>query len=308
MKASILLFILTLSTCFYSTAQRWGNNVGNHYWGIQIGLLANIGTHITQVGLKIQGYYRYKFTQINIGNQLRFVGYDLSQSPQYISQRINAGVVLLAGKQESNPQFILSGLNHQSKYNLGIAYNYLWYINRIGTSQKSGGFGLHIKQVSFIIENDIFAGQGRDRFRTSYAGLFYHNGLFNIGLNTILWTGETRNAPLKNPSHQFLIGYKDLSKMPFGKISHGILSISLDYQIFYGNTLSASIGIDDEHIRDILQNKLIHDKKFIPKKIRNPNPNYLMLDKKGMPVISPSQKVAPPQFYFQLGLNTSGTY
>lgn len=301
-------FLLFFLFCSPTYGQRWGNSMGDSHWGVQVGMSVNIGTHITQVGLKIQGYYRYKFVQINAGDQLRFNGYDLSGASDYISQRINTGIVLLAGKRNTSPQLILSGLNHQSRYSYGVAYNYLWYLDKIGTTQKSGGFALHIKQISLVTENDFFAGKGRDRFRTSYAGIFYHEGLFNIGLNTLLWTGETAHVSLQNPHNQYEIGYVDLSKNPFGRISHGIVSISFDYQIFYGNSISLSAGIDDEHIRDILQNKFIHDKQFVPKKIRRPNPNYPMLDKNGFPVIGKGKKVAPAKLFLQLALNRGLTY
>lgn len=304
-KLILLLFILSINNVF---CQQWGNRAEDSQWGFQVGMSINIGTHIAQVGLKIQGYYRYKFVQLNVGDQLRFNAYDFSGFNNYVSQRINTGIVLLAGKRNTHPQLILTGLNHQSRYNYGLAYNYLWYLDNIGTKQRSGGFALHIKQVSLITENDIFGGSGEDRFRTSYAAVFYHNGLFNIGLNTVLWTGETAHTPLQNPGNQYEIGYKDLSSNPFGKISHGIVSVSLDYQIFYGNTLSAVVGIDDEHVRNILQNKFIHDKRFIPKKIRHPNANYPMLDKDGYPVVTKQQKVAPPRFLFQLGINRNMTY
>src|SRR5690554_7664459 len=72
----------------------------------------------------------------------------------------------MGGKKNTTPQLILDGLNHQSENNFAVAYNYLWYFDNIGTSQRSGGWGVHIQQVSLYIENDIFAGSGRDRKST----------------------------------------------------------------------------------------------------------------------------------------------
>ncbi|PKR80900.1 hypothetical protein CW751_06945 [Brumimicrobium salinarum] len=300
-------YLLTLGLVFYATtssAQKWTNES----WGVQVGLSANLGTHITHVGLKIQGYYSYDFIQFNLGNHIRFNNTHLGKRKNFVTQRINTGVVLKAGKKSIAPQLIFDGLNHQSKSSLAIAYNYLWYFDNIGTSQRSGGWGIHIQQFSFLIENDIFAGSGRDRYRTSYAGIAYHDDLYNISLNTQLWTGDTRGTPLLNtPDSIYQKGYKDLSSTHYGKTSHGILSIGIDYEIIYGNHASLVVGIDGEKIRNGLQNKFMHDKKFIPKKWRKPNVNYPMLNIYGMPVHR-KEEASPLRFFMQTGLNRSFSY
>lgn len=285
-------------------AQKWRKK----HWGIQIGVSANFGTHINQMGLKIQGYYTYKFVQINAGNQIRFNTLNLGKRKNYIAQRINTGVVFLGGKRNISPQLIFDGLNHQSEYQYGLAYNYLWYFDNIGTSQVSGGFGLHIQQFSLLIENDLFAGTGRDRFRTSYVGIMYHNDLYNISLNSNLWTGETQGTLLKNtPDSLYLKGYKDLRNTAFGRTSHGILNIGLDYQIMYGNIVSVMVGIDAEKIRNGLQNNFMHNQVFFPKSWRKPNTIYPMLDSEGLPVHN-KKNIAPTKPYIQVGINRSLSY
>lgn len=281
---------------------RWKN------WGFQVGVSANFGTHINQMGLKIQGFYTYKFIQLNVGDNIRFNTTNLGDRKNYIAQRINTGIVFMGGKRSISPQFILDGLNHQSKYQYALAYNYLWYLDNIGTSQRSGGFGLHIQQFSLLIENDIFSGTGRDRFRTSYVGIMYHDGFFNISLNSNLWTGETRGTPLINtPDSLYLKGYKDLRNNPFGRTSHGILNAGIDYQIMYGNVVSMRMGIDSERIRNGLQNKLMHRQVFYPKNWRKPNTIYPMLDANGFPVHN-KELAAPACFFIQLGINRTLSY
>lgn len=285
-------------------AQKWSEE----HWGVQVAITADIGSHINQVGLKVQGYYTYEFVQLNLGNHIRFNSSHFGGRKDYVTQRINTGIALLGGKRNSRPQLIFDGLNHQSNHDYAIAYNYLWYLDNTGSSQRSGGFGLHIQQISLYVENDLFAGLGRDRYRTSHASISYHDELYNFSLNTQLWTGDTRGTRLMNTiDSMYVVGYKDLSATHYGKSSHGILSIGVDYQIFYGNYLSAVAGIDSEHIRHGLQNRFMHNKKFVPMRWRKPNVNYPMLNSDGLPVHF-RKEAKPDQLFLQFGLNRSFSY
>lgn len=282
--------------------------IQNDNWGLQIGLSANFGTHINQFGVKIQGYYTEEFVQINAGNLFLINASNLANRKNFIENRINVGAVLLAGKRGSMPTFIFDGLNHQTAYDYGLAYNYLWYLDNSDSYQVSGGFGFHIKQFSLLIENDLLAGNGRDRFRTSFTQLNYHNEMINIKLNTQLWTGETWGTKLKRrDENPYLGGYKDLRNTLYGRNSHGILSLGIDYYLFFGNSLSATLGIDSEVLRNGLQNRFMHDKPFIPKRWRKPNPSYPMLDENGL-LVHDKNEVKKSRFYFQFGLNQPTTY
>ncbi|MCO5267933.1 MAG: polymorphic toxin type 23 domain-containing protein [Brumimicrobium sp.] len=277
-------------------------------WGVQIGISSELGTHIQNFGIKIQGYYNYQFVQANTGLNLRFNMLNIGGRSDFIETRFNIGVALMGGKRTAIPQFILDGLNHQTSYQYGIAYNYLWYLDNAGSSQSSAGFGLHIEQFSLLMENDLFIGKGSDRFRTSYLGINYHNQFYNLSIHTKLWTGDTRNTKLLNtPDSLYAYGYKDLRDKLYGRYSHGIISASVDYLIFWGNSISAEVGFDSERFRDILQNKMIHDKRFVPQKLRKPDPNYPMLNKEGLPIHN-KKEARPPRVLFQAGLNRALTY
>lgn len=304
MKPKLLYITIILCLSFTLNAQKWEQNG----WGLQIGISADFGTHINQIGFKIQGYYSYEFVQVNIGNHIRFNTTHLGKREDFVTQRINTGIVLMGGREVASPQLILDGLNHQSKNEFAVAYNYLWYFDNIGTSQRSGGWGIHIQQFSVLIENDLFAGSGRDRFRTSHASVSYHDDLYNISLNTQLWTGETWGTKLQNTSDSmYQVGYKDLTATHYGKTSHGILSLGFDYQIMFGNYLSGVIGIDSERVRHGLQNRFMHDKKFIPERWRTPNVNYPMLNSDGIPVHFKSE-AKPAKPFLQIGLNRNFSY
>lgn len=301
MRCIALLFLLMTSTLF---SQEWRND----HFGVQLGLSANFGTHVQRIGIRFQAYSTYSFAQFNIGHQIHFNKGNLADRQNYFSNRSSIGLVLLAGKRSITPQFIFDGLNHQTHYEYGLGYNYLWYFDNAGSSQRSGGFGIHVQEFSLLIENDLFAGSGRDRFRTSYFSVQYHTDLINLSLNSQLWTGETWGTKLRNtPDSLYQVGYKDLSKTLYGKKSHGILSIGIDYLMGYGNRIHTLVGIDHERIRHGLQNKFMHDKPFIPNNWRTPNVNYPMLNKEGLPIHHKGEEDSGMLFY-QFGLNRSLTY
>lgn len=303
-RSVFILLLLVFAQAKFGYSQLFRHDT----WGLQICLTANFGTHINQFGLKVQGYYVYEFVQLNAGNQFLINASNLANRKNFIENRINVGAVLLAGERNSTPTFILDGLNHQTKYDYGLGYNYLWYLDNADSYQVSGGFGFHIKQFSLLVENDIFSGNGRDRFRTSFTQLNYHNDMINLKLNTQLWTGETWGTKLQNlEDNPYQKGYKDLRNTLYGRESHGILSIGIDYYLFYGNSLSALVGVDSETIRNGLQNKFMHDKPFIPKKWRKPNVHYPMLDKFGKPVHK-KNACKKERFFFQFGFNQPSTY
>lgn len=299
---------LVLVLLFLSTSTLFSQEYREEHFGVQIGVSANFGTHVKRIGLRIQAYGTYSFAQINIGHQIHFNRLNLADRNRYISNRISLGAVLLAGRRTAIPNFIFDGVNHQTQYEYGLGYNYLWYLDNTGTSQRSGGFGIHIQEFSLLIENDLFAGTGRDRFRTSYFGLHYHTETLNLNLNTQLWTGETWGTKLQNTADSmYQVGYKNLSKTLYGRKSHGIFSLGIDYIMGYGNRIHGIIGIDHERIRHGLQNKLMHDKPFVPEKWRDPNVNYPMLNKYGNPVHTKGEERSG-YLYYQFGLNRSLTY
>lgn len=297
-----------LAILIFSCTSLCSQEYREDHFGVQIGISANIGTHVQRVGLRLQAYGTYSFAQLNIGHQIHFNKLNLAERRNYISNRISLGAVLLGGTRTAVPNFIFDGVNHQTQYEYGLGYNYLWYFDNKGTSQRSGGFGVHIQEFSLLIENDLFSGTGRDRFRTSFFGIQYHTELINLSLSTQLWTGETWGTKLRNTSDSmYHVGYKNLSKTLYGRKSHGIISLGVDYLMGYGNRLHAILGLDHERIRHGLQNKFMHDKPFIPKRWRDANVNYPMLNKKGNPVHKKGEE-RPGLLYYQFGLNRSLTY
>lgn len=294
---STLLYLILLSSSI--KAQSY---VSEHFGG-SVGVSINMGTHINSIGLNLKGYYTDYFYQVNAGTTINFSTKGFGSRTNFWDSRTSLGLVLLAGKKEQTPNLMLDGLNHQTNYNLGLGYNYLWYLDQAGTSQNSGGFGIHVKSLSLYHENDVFGGQGKDRFRTGhlFAAYRYKEWQFGAGIN--LWTGETANSRWeKIILEDCPNGFRILEDLPYGKTSHGLLYGSVTRFYPYNQSASLRIGIDSEHVRHAVQNRLIHDLILIPKAIKRTTPHYPRLDSHGCPAFY-KEDVRPNLFLLQLSAN-----
>ena len=296
MHKLFFIFIFLISTGYSQVFQ-------SENFGVKIGLQVQVGTHIDRIGLILQGYYTDYFYQINAGSSIQYSFKGYGGTRNFWSSRTNAGAILLAGKRQTIPQFNLDGLNHNTAYNLGLGYNYLWYRNNAGTSQNSGGWSAHVKEFSLYLENDIFAGQGRDRFRTGNLILMYHQENFAIKYGVEMWTGETRSAKIiKDAKIDCRGGYKKLDALPFGKTSSGNMFIGIDALFPYGNVAYFSVGLDSENVRDFFQNKIVHNSPFAKDTKGEHLPIYPMLDSNGFAVFN-SQNKRKDKPYLQIGYN-----
>ena len=292
-----LFFILLLSPLSFS------QNYFNEHFGGSIGIVASFGTHTNKVGLSFNAFWTDFFVQTNINSQLSFNFNHLGNRKKFWEMRNSAGIMLLGGKKETMIDFQMNGLNHQTKYNYAVGFNYILYTDNVGTSQRSGAFGVHIKDFSIIHENDVFGGQAFDRYRTAQVLFSYRYLDYKFGVGIELWTGKTRNAPFyPMRNNKMRGGYKDLENMKYGKTSHGILYGSVIYNLPYQQNVFVKAGIDSEQIRHAVQNRFIHDLIFLPKKVKHNSPHYPRLDKDGCPVFK-KERIRPNRLYLQLGSN-----
>lgn len=257
---------------------------------------------MNSIGLTFNGYWTDYFAQINAQSSFHFHLTNLGQRKYFFESRTAFGAVLLAGKKQRDTfDFQMNALNHQTNYNLGLGYNYILYHDNVNTTQRSGGFALHIKEFSIHHENDIFAGQGRDRFRTGQFHFSYQYEDYKFGLGVKMWTGETRGAKhVDFVNDKIRGGYKTLDDLPYGKTSHGIFYGSLTYNLPYNQDAFVKIGVDSEEIRHAIQNRLIHDLIFLPKGVQHHSSHYPRLDEIGCPVFE-KQQAKKDKFYFQIG-------
>ncbi|PWL29525.1 MAG: hypothetical protein DCO96_07135 [Fluviicola sp. XM-24bin1] len=299
MRSIFVLFFLGTFTAF-------GQNYFLDHFGGTIGVTMGIGSHNSVFGVNINGYYTDYFYQVNLGSRITFSPRSLGDRRSFWESRSTAGLVLVAGGDEREVDFELDGLNHQTNKTLGAGFNFIWYHDKAGTGQTSGGFGVHIKDFSMYHENDIFGGQGRDRYRTGQFHFSYRYLRHKFTAGIQLWTGESRTAPLiaDAPGCDCKSGYRDLSGSKFGKTSHGLFYVGWRQDQSFGQNSAVRLGFDAERIRHIFQNKLIHDLGVF---INRPTPHYPMLDENGNPTFDASQ-VRKPRMYFSIGANTGWAY
>jgi hypothetical protein len=271
--------------------------------GFQVGAVVEFGSHINALGISGNVYYTDFFYQFNVSSQLKYNFTSLGNRRHFWENRTAAGLILLAGKRNLTPDFQFDALNHQSNFSKGLGYNYIWYFDQIGTSQRSGGWSLHINYFSFLFENDVFGGQSKDRFRTGMIHLNYRYQDWKFFTNLNLWTGETANSFWnKIPLPKCPSGIRSLENLPYGKTSHGILSVGVYRNFLEKQNASFKIGIDSEHIRHATQNRFAHDLLILPKNIERNTPHYPRLNEDGRPVFDKSE-VRKSRIYFQSGIN-----
>lgn len=302
MYKHILISFIILSSSANAWAQSLRYNKPNA--GIQTGLVLDIGSHEFAIGLQLKGFIGFDYAQLNLGNTFYWKFYSLGYRKMFFENRAYVGGVAMVGKKGSVVDFELDGLNHQTMRNFGVAFNYLIYTDNAGTSQLSGAFGMHIKNFSIRFENDVFSGQVKDRFRTGIFSVTYRTDWYKINTGFYIWTGETANSfwDKSVKTNKMPSGYRSLEDLPYGKTSHGILYGGVQFLMPYGNIAHLRIGMDSEHLRHAIQNRLIHDLSFLPKKYKRNTPHYPRLGEDGCPVFE-KDLVRKTQFYLQFGLN-----
>jgi hypothetical protein len=305
-KTYSILFIAL--SCIFGFSNLFSQEYTNKTIGLKLGILANFGSHSNQIGVQLNTYLNYGFAQLNAGNTLTFSFTNLANRKYFVENRSSLGLLLLGGRKRMESDFMWDGLRHQTKYENAVGYNFLWYRDNSGTSQNSGGWTAQFSNFQVFFENDIFAGTGKDKYRTGHLMLGYRYKEFNFQFGTKLWTGETagsdwRKIHLDNcPS-----GFRLLEDLPYGKTSHGIAYGGLAYKMPSGNYITSQLGIDSEQVRHLFQNRLSHDMILFPKKMERKTPHYPRLDDFGCPVFF-KEDAKKDKIYFKMGLNSVWSY
>lgn len=266
-----------------------------------IKLSAALGSHQHYYGLGLHSGFCYQGFMVNVGCDVSYRLLDLGQRKNFLDSRSYFGASWITGKKTQMPDFELGTLNQYFDRTMSIGYAFIHYGDRAGTSQNSGAFRGEIVGHSLYLENDFFAGQGKDRFRTASLLYRYRQAFWSAHLGLNLWTGEASGlATLETDIMGKKIHYKDLSKNPYGKTSHGILLGGVTYGLMY-QTLGVETGIDSERIRNAFQNRLAHSTRW-HKKDRFKAVIYPMLDSKGLPTFDKEQ-VRKDKAYFRFSIS-----
>jgi hypothetical protein len=267
---------------------------------LNIGVISALGNRFQRIGITAQAYYYHDFAQVNAEVRVYHNFRNLGPTGHYNELVTSAGLVIGYGaqRQEHNP--FLSTIANQTRYARSVGYSYNIYFNKIGTTQQTGTIALQFGKVSIISENDIFARPELDRFRTGGVLVQYqYSNQYQLAINCTMWTGQMGNRITTDTSFPF-IGYMDTTNGVYTNYSHGMLSGQCKAVLNYGQNVQANLGIDAEQVRNFIQNRLIHDMPFLPRKWRNTkNCHIPMLDTAGNQYLyRPGQKIRPVKPYW----------
>lgn len=278
--------------------------------GIRGGVLLSFGSHVRQVGFTVSGYWYYDFFQLNALGRMGWHSRNMGPGNKGKEALLALGAVAGFNNTALINNFHSAVSNQMGKrYSLAFAQNFYWDSHQ--TSQHTGTFGLQIDQVELAHENDIFSVIGSDRYRTAALSVAWFNGAERLEISSILWTGNTNSKKsVKHKEGVGRFGYIDLAEAEHGKVSNGIVSLNWDHYFGWGQTSRVGLGIDSEHVRNVLQNQLMHDMYLFPKKWNHAQNKHIpMLDDEGNPYINSSeQTLRKRKLYYQFQLNKPGYY
>jgi hypothetical protein len=276
--------------------------------GINIGIVTAIGTKFDRFGVSVNGYYAKNNFQVNGGLRFYFNFKNIGPDKQYFEAVSSLGIVYGYGQSTSDTSLFFNPVGNQTfkQNSFGYAFNY--YINSINSSQQTGTISIQVNSFSFIAENDIFARPKLDRFRTGAFLIQYQRSDFALGLNTTLFTGEM-GQKVRDEGYPYSHLYKNNVAGTYTKSSDGLLSLQGQFVTEYYQQIQGNIGIDSERVRHVVQNRLIHDMIFLPKKWRKQNAAHIpMLDENnGQYLFRENQNVQKLKFYFN-GFSNSGLF
>ena len=267
-------------------------------FGFNVGFIGAFGTHVQRFGIVVQGYAVYNFAQINASVRVYDNFKDLGPKGEHAELNAALGLCLGYGSRTKQENWFMSSISNQTGYINSLSYSYnVWY-NKIKTSQVTGIIALQFNHFSIISENDILAKPMLDRFRTGAFLIQYQDRQFQYAVNCTMWTGKM-GAGEKNDSLFPSRGYMNTSDGFYCNLSHGLLSGQVKYANEYGQYLQANAGIDAEQVRNVVQNKIIHDMPLIPKKWNKAqNMHIPMIDTKGDQYLyRKDQKIRKPKLF-----------
>lgn len=304
-KISLAVTILTIAIlllCKKSSAQQYQKQE----YGANIGVIVAFGTHFNRFGVVINSYYQNNHIQINPEIKFYFNLKNLGPKSQYFETVTSLGIVYGYGtKQLTDTTPFFSTISNQTLYKNSIGYSFNAYFNSIGTKQQTGIISFQFDHFNLITENDLLAKPKFDRYRTGAILLQYQKNEYQLGINTTLFTGQM-GKKIKDQNYPYSHLYKKPKEGKSSNFSHGLLSAQIKYAGEYYQTYQTSIGIDNEKVRHIVQNRLIHD-VFNSKKHKHAH--IPMLDINGdQYLFKENQKIKPAKLYINGFINPSLFY
>lgn len=285
---------------------------------IHLQVKINLGQPITNIGVGIIGEYLEKSGfEIAAGYDLTYHLKNYGIPDRHLEHHLFGSAHYLWGNRKEEDElinFIKTLDSGRSKNAAGYTMEY--FHNKIGTSQRIGT--LHMRADQFVIQfgNDLLGHFNYwDQYRTGAVGLGWIEQENYFNMNMLFWTGNTNDKAVKKyregeSDYPARYGYRSLDNAVGGKYSHGIFSIGMVRDIGSGQNAGVHLGMDSEHFRNFVQNKIFHDLYFIPKALSDPKNLHIpmkMADGRDY-LYKVGQKVRPLKFVWQLALNPNLLY
>lgn len=278
--------------------------------GANIGVNLAFGTHFQRLGFNLNFFYVNEFFQANSELRLYLNFKNLGPKKIYPELLLAQGVVFGYGGKQNYFNPFINSVSNQTGYLSSFAYSYNAWFNKIKTVQQTGIIALQFDPVTFIVENDILARGYYDRFRTGGFLLQYqYEDKFQAAINCTMWTGRM-GRQVRGDKDYKAICYMDTTGGIYTNYSHGLLSAQFKYNVGYSQNVQANIGIDAEQVRNGVQNKLIHDFIFIPRKWITPkNCHIPMIDISGEQYLyKEGQSIRKPKMFINAFSNANLFY
>jgi hypothetical protein len=281
-------------------------------YGGGAGLVVAFGNRFDRLGMFVRGFAISGQFQLNADLRGYLNLKNLGPPGAYPEITLAAGLVYAYGKKDTlHATRFLSDVSNQTTRSNSLGYAHTFYLNTIRTSQQTGTFSLEFNRFHFISENDILGHSYYDRFRTGAVLLQYTlSSTVQLALNCSMWTGQIEHR-VRDTLYPYPNGYMDTTGGRYSQYSHGLLSLQGNTVFpFFDQQAQVNAGVDAEQVRNVLQNRIIHDLVFLPRKWRSDrNAHMPMLDDTGAQYLfRKEQHIKKPEPYVNGFLNPSLFY
>jgi hypothetical protein len=281
-------------------------------FGVNVSANVAMGSHFRRFGFNVQ--LTYVSGQFQSNTMLRAYFNLKAPGPKlyYPELVVAQGLVFAYGPQRDYYNPFFASISNQTTYEHAVAYSYNLYFNRIRTTQQTGIVAFTFAGAGIIAENDILARPTLDRFRTgAFLVQYQYLDQFQAAINCSIWTGEFgRKKEIFMIKAFYNNCYMDTVGGRYTNISHGLLSLQLKYNAGYGQDVQGNLGIDAEQVRNAIQNRFMHNMRFLPDELKETKNCHLpMLDENGnLFLYAEGQKIRKARVYWNLFGNANVFY
>jgi hypothetical protein len=306
------IIIVTSAILVCKSAAAQDKFVPGSNYGLRGGIIFSFGTHFQRVGVNLNAYYIFGSFQGNSEARLYYNFRNLGPRLKYSELVLSQGIVYAYGKTATVVNPFITSVSNQTGQGSCISYAYNAYFNRVRTTQQTGTIHLGFGPFSFITENDILGKPALDRFRSGAFLLQYrYEDVVEAGISCRIWTGHfKKRAEIFGVPVFYNNCYMDSTGGTYTGYSHGILAVQAKMLLPYQQYAGATAGIDAEQVRNVVQNRLMHNMRFVPDNLNKAKNCHLpMIDENGgQHLYREGQKVRKPTPFLNISANENIFY